>query len=579
MEVTKFSFSDVALTNDSGIKTISTNSLVAKVKSWNNRNCPGWMLSMATADEPPCKFSVGECWAELLKRSEANTSSAVRSQLENVAKNNAIRFCASGDVKIVRPDGKEMTMVEKQGFFLKSAFVSSPIVLIEVAIESVLDVIKGNIKKTNEKNLTVEYVDEEKCKVVKAPYMNFQSKFFSTSMQRVYLYKEMEAGVRTELLKDFDKYAASIYKTDVITPVSYDVNTKSVKIEIVAPKIATWSKFYSYLQACRAYRGADGCVQAQSSVGYYIGCVGDQYYRMYVTVSNICRLGYRFKTTCLELTELKGELTLAVVKSLVAAGWSIRIIYDSTKEISKKNDEKGVFRHVPFTGPYLKYFSLNDTAPVMNASVYTPSVGIDKWKDAVRLVADKAILFSTIYCHDALFSEFRFYLEPSSSAHSGQVMICSHKTEELDSLAYLRRSVSANVYKNFFIYTRDLFFLKDPFRVKFDVLITPSKYSPLALDDDDYEVFPIRNNPFEFSVDDVNKALLLMAENKIEEKRAMGKVVSKEDQVSQLQMTELQASFEPMVKDTSGEGDLLSDHLKKLAELEAAGGNEDNDFY
>lgn len=578
MEGKSFSFSDVSLNNESGIKTVSTNSLVAKVKNWNKRNCPGWMLDMMTADEPPSNFSVGECWAELVKRSQEVTVSTVKNQLEVVSKNNGVRFCVNGDLKVVKPDGKEMIMVQKQGYFLKPSLAEQPVVKIEVAIEAVLDVIKGNIKRTNEKNLTVEFVDEDRCKAVKAPYMNFQSKFFSSTMQRVWLFKEMESGIRTELLTDFDKYAPGIYDTQSVAEVKYDKGTKSVKVAVSTPKISSWSKFYSYLAHSRAYRGADGCVQANCSVGYYVGCVSDQYYRMYVTVSNICRLGHKFKTRRLELTELKADMTMAVVKSLACAGWSIRVIYDSTKPVSEKTDDPGVYRHIKFGGVYLKYFAINDTPPVMNSAVYTPSVGIDKWKDAVQHTSDNVVLFSTIYSHDGVFRQFGDFLEPSSSAHTGQILVCSHKTGGVDSGAYVSRCVSANVYKNYFIYTRELFFLKDPFKVDFDVFITPTKYTPVTVEEEEFEVFAIRNNPFQFTDDDVQKAVETMAKNKVEEKKQKGVVVTQQEQVSQIAVVELQSAFNQLQVGDTSQAAILTEHQQRLAQLEGQV-NDDADFF
>jgi len=218
-------------------------------------------------------------------------------------------------------------------------------------------------------------------------------------------------------------------------------------ISTMTPKFSSWPKFYSYLASCRLYRGQDSGAQSRLSCGYYFGNMPEHFYRTAVTVGNICRLGLFFQTKRLEIRELKGDMTLAVVNSLASQGWSVRVLYDMTRTIIQKPDVVGVYRYVPFDGFYLRHLALNDGIPQAVSKVFKPSTGLMKWKDDTIGVPEAAIVFSTIYVYEEIFADYKDYLMPSLSAHTGQILICSRKTKGVTSLDYMTRCIRANIIK------------------------------------------------------------------------------------------------------------------------------------
>jgi len=506
---------EFALGSSKSIKEVSVNDLVATLIKIKKNNIPGWMTEMQTGEGIPTQYGFKDVWAELIIRKEQEKISQVKTAFEKLSEKKMINVTPDNVVSLGNTSGQNMVLQNVHGFHLPKKMAESPVTPTETGREVVMDMIQFHVKAQDEEKKTIQYISEAEAKAVRMPFIPFFDMFQSSELKRSAMVKEYAPKIRKALGQDLNGTVRAVLSDkDKKMRIPYEGGVFPIVAE--KPKTAHWQAFYNYLKNCRAYRGADGKKQSSFSSHYYFGHMPIAYYRTAVTVGNICRLGIKYGIKCLELREIKGDMTLSVVNSLASQGWSIRILYDATKKKSDNVDQPGVWRYVPFQGFYLRYHTLTDHSPNVVSHIFKVSTAIDQWTEDSKSIPKGAIMFATIYCHDALFERRDYTLVPSLSAHTGQVLIVSpppeDKESQLDNFEYRSRCVTANTYKNTYVFKRSLYYPKDPYKLDFNLRFVTNQIVSDGGKEEEWEEFNIVDNVFKFDPIRLEEKQLSLAE-------------------------------------------------------------------
>jgi hypothetical protein len=232
---------------------------------------------------------------------------------------------------------------------------------------------------------------------------------------------------------------------------------------------------YNVIEWCRKTRGGETGIRTETNRGYYFGYVPTALYRGYYVTADIMRVGMAIDTKYLEIEKLGGIFTSVVIESLVANGWSIRVLSEfGLPSSEEKIPKKGVYRRCYFPKQYVRWVVVDDKNPVIRNDRVEKKEGVLEALQGYIKDADKVsgcVLCTTVYLRDEMHV-IADHLLPSVHAHTGQVTFCSARLKEpLSFLDFIRRVIAANECKNMYVYNRQHFIAQDPYAVKFPVRI------------------------------------------------------------------------------------------------------------
>jgi hypothetical protein len=447
------------------LKDFSTDSLISTVRAFT-RTPSVWVTDLGSGAQnvPAAKCTVHEAMGELTKRHEANKAQNKVKELISVLTTDKVVTMSPTSLSVQGKIGvSPLTVCGGHIVMGKSPEVVSEQVKTTIARDNIIDAaVFPIISPANSK--TLEVVTEDKAAKLKFPLYPVSTVFGVESSRT-----EIVAACRTKakVVPEVINTLAKMFPVSMVwSGVSFAMEQK-----FSCPEKYNALALYTILADHRAIRGADTGIRSDSSRGYYFGYMPTSLYRACCVVIDIVYLGQVDKTNCLEIRKVDGLFSVVVLQSLVANGWVIRVRtgYDlpehpkDAKELIPGIYSKVSFHHC------LVHESIDDKVPTLSGGVIiTSKINghlLDLPKNEGRTV------FTYCYYRDD-FREISKNLYPTAHAHSAQMIYCQReRLDDIDLLAYMKRTIRANTYKTFHVYTRALFYIVDDFAYQGSVRI------------------------------------------------------------------------------------------------------------